>query len=118
MYIRFARRAEGVRSSRTVFSKARKERWTPWEVYESAGMLNLSISIIVIHYFLALMEYHGSDDKEVAGRVFEKGLEMYGDEIDFVQRYLGFLISINDQKSALAISLLAYSVAEPSVFHL
>lgn len=36
-YMRFARRAEGLKPSRTVFSKARKERWTPWEVFEAAG---------------------------------------------------------------------------------
>ena len=36
-YMRFARRAEGVKSARTVFSKARKEKFTPWEVYDAAG---------------------------------------------------------------------------------
>lgn len=45
------------------------------------------------------MEYHSSDDKGIPGRIFEKGLELFGDEIDFVQRYLGFLISINDINS-------------------
>ena len=37
VYMRFARRAEGVKSARAVFGKARKDRWTPWEVYEAAG---------------------------------------------------------------------------------
>lgn len=37
MYMRFAMRAEGVRRSRTVFAKARKDPWTPWEVFEAAG---------------------------------------------------------------------------------
>lgn len=37
MYMRFGRRAEGVKSSRRVFGLARKERWVPWEVYEAAG---------------------------------------------------------------------------------
>ena len=46
------------------------------------------------------MEYHSSDDKGIPGRIFEKGLELFGDEIDYVQRYLGFLISINDINSA------------------
>jgi len=54
---------------------------------------------------LALMEYHSSDDKGIPGRIFEKGLELFGDEIDYVQRYLGFLISINDINSAFIISL-------------
>ena len=37
MYMRFGRRAEGLQSSRSIFGKARKDRWTPWEVYEAAG---------------------------------------------------------------------------------
>jgi cleavage stimulation factor subunit 3 len=37
MYMRFARRAESLKSSRAVFSKSRKARFTPWEVYEAAG---------------------------------------------------------------------------------
>lgn len=38
MYMRFGRRAEGVKSSRTIFGKARKDSWTPWEVFEAAGV--------------------------------------------------------------------------------
>jgi hypothetical protein len=45
------------------------------------------------------MEYHCSEDKSVASRIFEKGLDLFGDEIDYVLRYLGFLISINDENS-------------------
>lgn len=37
VYMRFARRAEGLKTSRAVFGRARRERWTPWEVYEAAG---------------------------------------------------------------------------------
>ncbi|TFK64019.1 Suf-domain-containing protein [Pluteus cervinus] len=87
MYMRFGRRAEGVKASRTIFGRARKDRWTPWEVYEAA----------------ALMEYHSSDDKSVASRIFEKGLETFGEELDYVLRYLGFLISINDASNARAL---------------
>ena len=42
VYMRFARRAEGIKSARTVFGKARKDRWTPWEVYEAAGSVLFS----------------------------------------------------------------------------
>ncbi|RDB20367.1 mRNA 3'-end-processing protein RNA14 [Hypsizygus marmoreus] len=87
VYMRFGRRAEGVKSSRAIFGKARKDRWAPWEVYEAA----------------ALMEYHCSDDKSVASRIFEKGLDLFGDEIEYVLRYLGFLISINDENNARAL---------------
>lgn len=37
VYMRFARRAEGLKSARSVFAQARRDKWTPWEVYESAG---------------------------------------------------------------------------------
>ena len=37
-HIRFARRALGLRTFRAVFAKAGRDRWTPWEVYEAAGM--------------------------------------------------------------------------------
>ena len=39
VYIRFARRAEGLKSARNVFGKARRDRWTPWEVHEAEGTL-------------------------------------------------------------------------------
>ncbi|PPQ72015.1 hypothetical protein CVT26_007975 [Gymnopilus dilepis] len=87
MYMRFGMRAEGVKSSRGIFAKARRDRWAPWETYEAN----------------ALMEYHCSDDKGVASRIFEKGMDTFGDEIEFVLRYLGFLISINDKNNARAL---------------
>ena len=48
----------------------------------------------------ALMEYHcGNKDIPLASRIFEKAMELYGDEVEFVLRYLGFLISVNDENS-------------------
>ena len=56
------------------------------------------------------MEYHcgskdatvasGSKEVTVASRIFEKAMELYSDEVEFVLRYLSFLISINDENSA------------------
>ena len=37
MYIRFARRAESLESTCNVFGKARRDRWTSWDVYEAEG---------------------------------------------------------------------------------
>ena len=42
MYMRFGRRAEGVKSLRGIFGKARRDRWIPWEVYEASGWFPLS----------------------------------------------------------------------------
>ena len=55
------------------------------------------------------MEYHCSDDKSVASRIFEKGLDTFGDEIEFVLRYLGFLMSINDENSEVSMCLSSFS---------
>ncbi|OSX60713.1 hypothetical protein POSPLADRAFT_1183237 [Postia placenta MAD-698-R-SB12] len=87
VYMRFARRAEGLKTSRAVFGRARRERWTPWEVYEAA----------------ALMEYHCTKALDVASRIFEKGMELFSEEVEFVLRYLGFLISVNDENNARAL---------------
>lgn len=48
------------------------------------------------------MEYHCSEGGVgVGSRIFEKGLEFFADEVEYVLRYLGFLISINDKTSEL-----------------
>lgn len=46
MFMRFARRAEGLKSSRAVFAKARREALIPWEVYESSGTFRFFFSTI------------------------------------------------------------------------
>jgi len=97
MYMRFCNRAENLQSFRNAFKQVRKDRWTPWEVYEAA----------------ALMEYHCTKAATVATRIFEKGLEIFPDEIDFVLRYLGFLISINDETSWVPHLLLALANTNP-----
>lgn len=51
---------------------------------------------------LALMEYHCTKAADVATKIFEIGLKQFGDLIDFVVRYLGFLISINDENSTFS----------------
>ena len=83
MYIRFALRAEGLPASRAVFTKARKDKYSPWEVFEAA----------------ALMEYHVAKESAVANRILSVAMNKFGTEIDFVVRYLTFLMSINDETS-------------------
>lgn len=102
VYMRFARRAEGIKAARTVFGKARRDHWTPWEVYEAAGMFALYHVLLfpaTYSLLLALMEYHCSKAVDVAGRIFERGMENFPDEVELALRYLGFLISINDDAS-------------------
>jgi len=50
VYMRFARRTEGVKASRAVFGRARKDRWAPWEVYEASGVyLLFSLWCVTYH---------------------------------------------------------------------
>ncbi|KDQ20470.1 hypothetical protein BOTBODRAFT_100538 [Botryobasidium botryosum FD-172 SS1] len=87
MLMRFARRAEGLRPARSVFAKARKDKYCPWEVYEAA----------------ALMEYHCTKAADVATKIFEIGLKSFGEDAEFVLRYMSFLITINDASNAHAL---------------
>lgn len=41
MLMRFARRSEGLKPARTVFAKARKDKWCAWIVYEAAGTIGV-----------------------------------------------------------------------------
>lgn len=46
-----------------------------------------------------MMEYHSSKDASVATKIFELGLKRFASEIDYVMKYLDFLININDEGS-------------------
>ncbi|GJJ07957.1 hypothetical protein Clacol_002164 [Clathrus columnatus] len=86
-YMRFARRAEGLKPARAVFGKARKDKWIGWEVYEAAASL----------------EYHFTKMTDVPTRIYETGLTKFQSESEYVMRYLKFLISINDETNARAL---------------
>ena len=54
----------------------------------------------------ALMEYHCTKATDVATRIFERGLDTFPDEVEYALRYLGFLISINDDSSEWRLQVL------------
>ncbi|KAG8882441.1 mRNA 3'-end-processing protein rna14 [Tulasnella sp. 331] len=87
MLMRFARRAEGPKPARVIFAKARRDKWSAWCVYEAA----------------ALMEYHCTKAPVVAINIFEAGLKVFADDVEYVTRYLAFLININDDNNARAL---------------
>lgn len=45
------------------------------------------------------MEYHATKTAEVSTKIFELGMKQFASDVEFVVRYLGFLISINDDTS-------------------
>lgn len=66
-----------------MFGKARKAPNATWHIFEASAM----------------MEYHVNKDSAVAIRIFELGLKVFSEEVDYVVKYLTFLLSINDDTS-------------------
>ena len=48
-----------------------------------------------VDLYLLLVEYHCTKSMDVASRIFEKGLQTFGEDAEYVLWYLGFLISVN-----------------------
>lgn len=78
-YMKFARRAEGIKSARTIFKKAREDVRSRYHVFVAA----------------ALMEYYCSKDKDIAFRIFELGLKRFGGTPEFVMCYVDYLSHLN-----------------------
>lgn len=77
--MKFARRAEGIKSARTVFKKAREDIRSRYHVFVAA----------------ALMEYYCSKDKDIAFRIFELGLKKFGGNPEYVKCYVDYLSHLN-----------------------
>ncbi|XP_062507922.1 cleavage stimulation factor subunit 3-like isoform X2 [Corticium candelabrum] len=82
-YMRFARRAEGIKAARTVFKKARDDTRTKGHVYVAA----------------ALMEYYCTKDKNISLKIFELGLKKYASDSDYCVAYVEFLTHLNEDNN-------------------
>ncbi|KAG8193841.1 hypothetical protein JTE90_029573 [Oedothorax gibbosus] len=82
-YMKFARRAEGIKAARTIFRKTRENAKTKYQVFVAA----------------AWMEYYCSKDKNVAMKIFELGLKKYGETPDYVLCYIDYLSHLNDDNN-------------------
>ncbi|KAG0148416.1 hypothetical protein CROQUDRAFT_654918 [Cronartium quercuum f. sp. fusiforme G11] len=85
--MRFARRTEGIKPARAVFTRARKSPYLTRHVFEASAM----------------MEYHWNKEASVATKVFDLGLKSFSEDVDYVLNYLDFLISLNDDSNARAL---------------
>lgn len=81
--MKFARRAEGIKSARAVFKKAREDVRSRYHVFVAA----------------ALMEYYCSKDKDIAFRIFELGLKRFGGSPDYVMCYIDYLSHLNEDNN-------------------
>lgn len=82
-YMKFARRAEGIKSARTVFKRAREDSRSRFHVFVAA----------------ALMEYYCSKDKNIAFRIFELGLKKFSDNPDYILCYIDYLSHLNEDNN-------------------
>ncbi|XP_065826444.1 cleavage stimulation factor subunit 3-like [Oscarella lobularis] len=82
-YMRFTRRAEGIKAARTVFKKAREDARTKSQVYVAA----------------ALMEYYCTKDKNIALKIFELGLKKYSDDVSYGVAYVDYLSHLNEDNN-------------------
>jgi len=82
-YIKFCRRAEGIKSARLVFKRARDDSRSNFHVYVAA----------------ALMEYYCSKDKSVAFKIFELGLKKFSNNAEYILAYLDYLSHLNEDNN-------------------
>lgn len=81
--MKFARRAEGIKSARNVFKRAREDSRSKYHVFAAA----------------ALMEYYCSKDKNIAFRIFELGLKKFGNNPDYILCYIDYLSHLNEDNN-------------------
>ncbi|XP_066255675.1 protein suppressor of forked [Euwallacea similis] len=82
-YMKFARRAEGIKSARAIFKRAREDNRAKYHIYVCA----------------AIMEYYCSKDKNIAFRIFELGLKKFGDIPEYVTCYIDYLSHLNEDNN-------------------
>lgn len=82
-YMKFCRRAEGIKSARAVFKKAREDVRSRYHIFVAA----------------ALMEYYCSKDKDIAFRIFELGLKRFGGSPEYVMCYIDYLSHLNEDNN-------------------
>lgn len=92
--MKFARRAEGIKSARTVFKKAREDIRSRYHVFVAA----------------ALMEYYCSKDKDIAFRIFELGLKKFGGNPEYVKCYVDYLSHLNGEPLTFYLYFLKYTL--------
>ena len=81
--MRFARRAEGIKSARLVFKKARQDSRCTSHVFVAS----------------ALMEYYCTKDKNIAFKIFDLGLKRFKQQADYLLSYVDFLTHLNEDNN-------------------
>lgn len=99
-WMRFTRRAEGLKAARAIFKRAREEKSIDHQVYTAA----------------ALMEYHCTKDQTIACKIFELGLKKFNSSPDFILSYIHFMNTLNEENNTRVLfeRVLTTSSLQPS----
>lgn len=81
--MRFARRAEGIKSARQVFKRARQDPRCSSQVFVAA----------------ALMEHACTKDRNVAFKIFDLGLKRFRHQPEYLLAYVEFLAQLNEDNN-------------------
>ena len=81
--MRFLRRAEGIRSARLVFKRARDDPRISYHVFIAA----------------AFMEYFCTKDKTIAYKIFQLGSAKFGNVIEYNQAFLELASHMNEDET-------------------
>lgn len=87
VYMRFAKRVDGVQKSRLLFMRARKFAGLQWEAYAAA----------------ARFEWLNDGNKEVACKIYELGLKSFLGSPGYVIEYAKFLVGVGDLGNARSL---------------
>ncbi|KAK7025507.1 mRNA 3'-end-processing protein rna14 [Paramarasmius palmivorus] len=89
MYMQFAIRTEGLTSFRSIFDRAKSDTLLVfWLVYEAAAIIEFR---------------YGGGDTSRSINAFESGMLHFGNDSDYIMRYLEWLIHVNEREAALSL---------------
>lgn len=91
LLMRITKRISNMKEVRIIFKLARQYKSIDW----------------IIFYQYAMIEYHNKEIK-IASRTFSLGMQYYSKNIKFIEKYLNFLININDMttfKTIIEVSI-------------
>ncbi|XP_057314296.1 cleavage stimulation factor subunit 3-like [Hydractinia symbiolongicarpus] len=82
-YMKFSRRAEGIKECREIFKRSREDGRAQFHVFISA----------------ALIEHYSNKNSKVATNIFELGLKKYADNEDYIMAYIDYKIAQNEDNN-------------------
>jgi len=82
-YMKFTRRAEGIKECRAIFRKSREDKRSLYHVYICS----------------ALIEHYCNKDPKVATNIFELGLKKYFDCEDYINSYIDYRMAQNEDNN-------------------